>query len=133
MLFAPPFSIQGVLLATAFSGLIAAGVLGSLEGARGIAGWQWLFIIEGAGSFAAAVIGLLMLPDYPGQKSGVAKWLLTDVEQAVAVDRIEKDRVSLPSADNSVYTGLKLAAKDLRTWVFVSYPAATTSRQMIIH
>uniref|UniRef100_A0A8H7KB78 Major facilitator superfamily (MFS) profile domain-containing protein n=1 Tax=Bionectria ochroleuca TaxID=29856 RepID=A0A8H7KB78_BIOOC len=84
---------SGVLLATAFSGLIAAGVLSGLEGARGIAGWQWLFIIEGAGSFGAALL--------------------------VAVERIKRDRVSLPEEDNSVWTGLKLAAKDIRTWVFV--------------
>ncbi|CAG9950490.1 unnamed protein product [Clonostachys rosea f. rosea IK726] len=80
---------SGVLLATAFSGLIAAGVLSGLEGARGIAGWQWLFIIEGAGSFGAALLGFFLLPDFP-------------------VRRVER-----------VWTGLKLAAKDIRTWVFV--------------
>ncbi|KAH9226151.1 hypothetical protein K456DRAFT_1731202 [Colletotrichum gloeosporioides 23] len=110
---------SGVLLATAFSGLIAAGVLSGLEGARGIAGWQWLFIIEGAGSFAAAILGAMLLPDFPGQKSGVAKWLLTDKEQKVAVERIRRDRVLLPEADSSVWNGLKLAVKDARTWVFV--------------
>ncbi|KAF7555169.1 hypothetical protein G7Z17_g2339 [Cylindrodendrum hubeiense] len=110
---------SGVLLATAFSGLIAAGVLSGLEGARGIAGWQWLFIIEGAGSFLAAIVAVFFLPDFPGMKSGVAKWLLTDAEQQVAVERIEKDRVSLPAENPSVWNGLKLAVKDIRTWVFV--------------
>ncbi|KAK1705311.1 major facilitator superfamily domain-containing protein [Colletotrichum acutatum] len=110
---------SGVLLATAFSGLIAAGVLSGLEGARGIASWQWLFIIEGAGSFTAALLGFVLLPDFPGQKSGVAKWLLTDAEQRVAVERIRRDRVSLPEADSSVWNGLKLAIKDPLTWVFV--------------
>lgn len=111
---------SGVLLATAFSGLIAAGVLSNLEGVRGIAGWQWLFIIEGAGSFCAALIAFVFLPDFPGQKSGAVKWLLTDDEQKVAVERIQRDRVSLPQADNSVWSGLAMAAKDIRTWVFVS-------------
>lgn len=111
---------SGVLLATAFSGLIAAGVLGNLEGVHGIAGWQWLFIIEGAGSFGAAMLGFLLLPDYPGQKTGLARWLLTEEEQRVAVERIQRDRVSLPEADRSVWYGVKLAAKDIRTWVFVS-------------
>lgn len=111
---------SGVLLATAFSGLIAAGVLSNLEGVRGIAGWQWLFIIEGAGSFGAALIAFIFLPDFPGQKSGAVKWLLTDDEQKVAVERIQRDRVSLPQADNSVWSGLAMAAKDIRTWVFVS-------------
>ncbi|RSL42899.1 hypothetical protein CEP54_015308 [Fusarium duplospermum] len=102
-----------------FSGLIAAGVLSNLEGVRGIAGWQWLFIIEGAGSFGAALIAFIFLPDFPGQKSGAVKWLLTDDEQKVAVERIQRDRVSLPQADNSVWSGLSMAAKDIRTWVFV--------------
>ncbi|KAK1455706.1 hypothetical protein CMEL01_04466 [Colletotrichum melonis] len=122
---------SGVLLATAFSGLIAAGVLSSLEGARGIAGWQWLFIIEGAGSFTAALLGFALLPDFPGQRSGVAKWLLTDAEQRVAVERIRRDRVSLPEADSSVWNGLKLAIKDPRTWVFVSH--AEICRENITH
>jgi len=37
----------GNLLAQAFGGLIAAGVLNNMEGAQGIRAWQWLFIIEG--------------------------------------------------------------------------------------
>lgn len=111
---------SGVLLATAFSGLIAAGVFAGLEGAHGLAGWKWLFIIEGAGSFGAALFGFVLLPDFPGQKSGVARWLLTDEEQKVAVERIERDRVSLPTEDSSVWRGLQLAVKDVRTWIFVS-------------
>lgn len=118
------FLYSGVLLATAFSGLIAAGVLSSLEGAHGIAGWRWLFIIEGAGSFGAALIGFFLLPDFPGMKSGVMRWLLTDEEQKVAVERIARDRVSLPTEDSSVWKGLALAVKDVRTWIFVSLACA---------
>jgi hypothetical protein len=32
----------------ASSGLIAAGVFNNLHGTMGLAGWQWLFIIESA-------------------------------------------------------------------------------------
>ncbi|KAL4746532.1 major facilitator superfamily domain-containing protein [Aspergillus terricola var. indicus] len=42
-----------LVLATAFSGLLAAGIFSSLDGSQGLAGWRWLFIIEGAGSFLA--------------------------------------------------------------------------------
>ncbi|KAF5591141.1 beta-glucosidase [Fusarium subglutinans] len=95
---------SGVLLATAFSGLIAAGVLSGLEG---------------AGSFMAAIVAFFVLPDFPGQKTGVMKWLLSDDEQKVAVERINRDRVSLPDADHGVFAGLMMAVTDFRTWVFV--------------
>lgn len=111
---------SGLILATAFSGLIAAGVFSGLKGARGLAGWRWLFIIEGAGSFLAALVGFLVLPDFPGQKSGVCRWILTDMEQKVAVERMALDRVSQPEAEGTVWMGLKLAVKDIRMWVFVS-------------
>lgn len=33
--------------AGAFGNLIAGGILNGLDGARGMAAWQWLYIIEG--------------------------------------------------------------------------------------
>lgn len=33
------------ILATGFSGLIAAGVFAGMDGLNGIAGWRWLFIV----------------------------------------------------------------------------------------
>jgi MFS family permease len=38
---------SGSSLANMFGGLLGAGILGNLNGAHGIAGWRWLFIIEG--------------------------------------------------------------------------------------
>lgn len=110
---------SGLILATAFSGLIAAGIFEGLDGVHGIKGWRWLFILEGAASFAAGVLGLVLLPDFPTGKSGLAKWFLTEEERKVAVERMARDRVSLPEAEHGVRYGLKLAVKDMRTWVFV--------------
>ncbi|KAI6353212.1 hypothetical protein MCOR25_009108 [Pyricularia grisea] len=115
--------LTGLPIATAFSGLIAAGVLARLEGARGIAGWQWLFIVEGAGSFVFALTSLLLLPDFPDQKRrrwSLVRWLVTERERRVAEERIRRDRVSLPVAEEKgVFYGLKLAVFDVRTWIFV--------------
>lgn len=45
----------GNVLATAFAGLIAAGVFYGMDDAMGLAGWQWLFILQGAVTFVMYV------------------------------------------------------------------------------
>ncbi|KAL3449209.1 major facilitator superfamily domain-containing protein [Aspergillus insuetus] len=109
---------SGLTVATAFSGLIAAGIFAGLDGARGHAGWQWLFIIEGVGSFVAAMIAFALLPDYVDSESGSGRWLLTPREREVAAARIAADRVSVPEAKSSVWYGVSLAVRDYRTWIF---------------
>lgn len=107
------------MLATAFSGLIAAGIFAGLDGTAGLAGWRWLFIIESSASFVAAGVAMFVLPDYPESKTGSGRWLFSENERQFAVDRIARDRVSTPESDRSVFHGLKLAATDYRTWIFV--------------
>lgn len=111
---------SGLMLATAFSGLLAAGIFAGLDNARGIAGWQWLFIIEGSASFVAAIVASVLIPDFPGQETGVAKWLLTEKERKVAIERIAMDRVDQPDSEATVWVGLKLAVTDVKLWIFVS-------------
>ena len=47
-------------------------------------------------------------------------WLFNEEERQLAMERIERDRVSDKESDHSIMYGLKLAAKDYRVWVFVS-------------
>lgn len=46
----------GNLLAQAFGGLVAAGVLNNMEGVKGIRAWRWLFIIEGVATVAIGYV-----------------------------------------------------------------------------
>lgn len=63
---------------------------------------------------------MFILPDFPGSKTGDAKWLFSEEEQKLAIDRIQRDRVSAPETNESIMHGLKLAVTDYRTRVFVS-------------
>ena len=106
---------SGLVLATAFSGLIAAGVFSGLEGARSLAGWQWLFILEGASSFLFAVVSMWILPDFSESDSGSTKWFFLErASEKLALDRIIRDCVSAPTEDESIMHGLKLCSYGLQ-------------------
>ncbi|KAN0107418.1 MFS general substrate transporter [Russula decolorans] len=60
--FAMMFSVTS--LAGAFSGLLAFGIE-NLNGKRGIAGWQWIFIVEGAFTSAFGLATIFFVPASP--------------------------------------------------------------------
>ncbi|KAG9375523.1 hypothetical protein A1F94_013898 [Pyrenophora tritici-repentis] len=100
------------ILATGFSGLIAAAVF-EMDGLRGLAGWRWLFIIEGAATALVAVVGFFMLPNTPL----TTRWL-TPPERELAHARMERDRVGDSMEPVSMMEGLRQACRDKRTWLF---------------
>lgn len=102
----------GNILATAFAGLIAAGVFHGMDGAAGIAGWRWLFILQGAATFIVAIGAAFTLPDDPLH----TRWL-NPAERQLAHERIERDTVG-KREKSSTLVGLKEAASDYRVWVF---------------
>ncbi|KAG9259053.1 pantothenate transporter liz1 [Emericellopsis atlantica] len=102
----------GNILATAFAGLIAAGIFHGMDDLAGLAGWQWLFILQGAVTFVIAVIGFFLLPDTP-----LTTWWLTQEEKDLAYNRIELDTTQ-NSGQTSAKEGLKQAASDPLVWLF---------------
>src|SRR5687767_348648 len=86
---------SGLVLAQAFSGLIAAGVFSGLDGPMGLAGWQWLFILEGALSAFFAITAYFTLPNYPDSLHGGAMRYMTEDMRKVAAARILDDRVEI--------------------------------------
>ncbi|KAH6679971.1 major facilitator superfamily domain-containing protein [Plectosphaerella plurivora] len=69
-------------MAGAFGGAIAFGV-GHMNGAGGLEGWRWLFIVEGVPSVILGVIVFFCMPNYPEN----ASWL-TEEEKRVQVQRL---------------------------------------------
>ena len=58
------FVLASATAAGAFGGCIAYGV-GHLNGASGLQGFRWLFIIEGLLTVTCVLLVLFFLPDYP--------------------------------------------------------------------
>ena len=102
----------GNILATAFAGLIAAGIFHGMSGTLGLAGWRWLFILQGIVTFIVAIGAAFTLPDSPLK----TRWL-TESERQLAHDRILRDTVGA-KAPSSTFAGLKEAASDKRLWLF---------------
>jgi ACS family 4-hydroxyphenylacetate permease-like MFS transporter len=71
-----------IAFASALSGLILG-----LDGFLGLAGWRWLFLLEGLPAVALGVLCLFFLDDGPTK----AKWL-SEREKATLLARLEQDR-----------------------------------------
>ncbi|KAI1456446.1 putative MFS transporter [Annulohypoxylon moriforme] len=104
----------GHSFANAFGGLLGAGVLANLSGSHGIAGWRWLFIIEGTLTIGSAMCSTLILPDYPA----TTRWLSTE-ERAYAQWRLVKEvgEADAPGA-STIKDGVMLALRDPRLYLF---------------
>ncbi|GAB7363954.1 hypothetical protein MBLNU230_g4516t1 [Neophaeotheca triangularis] len=95
--------------AGAFGGLLARGLV-EMDGIAGLAGWSWIFIIEGIITFLVAIFAFFYLSDYPS----TAKFLTQD-ERDEVVRRLEEDRASL--ADHFDMQFFWDAVKDWKIWV----------------
>ncbi|KAJ9650465.1 hypothetical protein H2198_010221, partial [Neophaeococcomyces mojaviensis] len=97
----------------AFSGLIGAGITKSLNGARGLEAWRWIFIIEGSITVFIALGAIFVLPDFPSN----TRWL-SPTERAVAEWRLIKDAGQVDEDEESWTYGFKTAVKDWRLPIF---------------
>lgn len=101
-------------IASMFSGYLQAGLYTSLNGAHGLAGWRWLFIMDGVISIPIALWGFFGIPDLPHTTK--AFYLNADDRQ-YGVERIEK-----MGRERPVKLTLKVIKKvylDWKIWAFV--------------
>ncbi|OQE31908.1 hypothetical protein PENSTE_c001G04556 [Penicillium steckii] len=91
----------------AFGGLFAAAIL-QLDGTYGIAGWQWLFIIEGSATVGIGVICACIMPEFPHNSR-----ILSQIERDLAVWRIESESGAAEASEKeSVLRGFAKALSD---------------------
>jgi D-galactonate transporter len=94
-------------LAGVFGGPLSGWIMQALAGRRGLAGWQWLFVLE---AIPAIIVGILVLL-YLDNGIRSAKWL-DDREKAILEKGIEKDRAAV-----SVHASLSDVFGDRRLWL----------------
>ncbi|KAF3016432.1 hypothetical protein E8E14_004710 [Neopestalotiopsis sp. 37M] len=93
----------------AFGGLFAAAIL-KLNGHHGIAGWQWLFIIEGSATVGIGVICACFMPEFPHNSR-----ILSQTERDLAVWRIESEAGAAEGHEQeSVFKGFVKALSDIK-------------------
>lgn len=84
-----------------------------MDGAAGLSGWRWLFILQGAVTLVIAIIAFFILPDEPL----TTRWL-TPEERTLAHERIQRDTVQ-NTGETTSWRGILEAAKDRKVWLFV--------------
>lgn len=91
--------------------LIARGIL-TLDGVHNLAGWRWLFIIEGVATVGLAIIFGILLPNLP-QTSW--NWQFNKLQRDFAVYRLE---VEAGDTEEEVggWEGFRLAVTDIKTY-----------------
>jgi D-galactonate transporter len=106
-------AIAGFMTAVVIAGVVGgpvSGTLLSLGGVGGLAGWQWLFLVEG---LPAAVLGVLVLRMLPEQPSD-ARWLTMDEQQALTAKLAEE------AASASTLHSIRGALTSGRVWLLAA-------------
>ncbi|KXH31928.1 hypothetical protein CSIM01_02480 [Colletotrichum simmondsii] len=111
--------ISAAILSGAFGGLLAGSITSGLDGAHGIAGWRWLFVVEGAATVGAALIAFFALPDFPANTS-LKKF--SEKERELAIRRLQSAAEHLRTEEEprlGHWAAFKLSMMSWRTWLFV--------------
>jgi MFS family permease len=106
---------SGSLISSAWSGLIAAGILDNMDGLHGLSGWRYLFIIEGAITVGTVPFAYFILPDVPSNTK-----FLNQQEKDFIQWKLKQDMGSNDSdaeAHQSTKSGFMLAVVDLKVWL----------------
>jgi hypothetical protein len=94
----------------------------------GLAGWRWIFILQGVLTVVIGMIGWYFIVDFPelAHKPGVGKKFLTQAESEYIVARIEEDRHDVFTEEFNIKKYLA-GALDLKVWGFATLFMLTTT------
>lgn len=104
-------------LSGAFSGLLAYAIE-KMDGISGVAGWQWIFILEGLAPIAVSLCLYFILPDKPETAS-----FLTKAEREFVINRIALYTGSghgrVTNADKMEWKPIKAAFSEWKIWAAI--------------
>lgn len=104
-------------LASAFSGLLAFAI-GNMDGIRNMAGWRWIFLIEGVATVGLSGVAFFLLPDSPETAR-----FLSAREKKILYDRLRADAGTesgeIELHDKFHWPTIKTAFTDWKIWVAI--------------
>ncbi|KAH8651570.1 putative allantoate permease [Tricladium varicosporioides] len=98
-------------LGSMMSGALQVAITNTLDGHTGLAGWRWLFVINGIITVVWGFAGFFMLPDLPNNPNPRAIWF-TKEHAVLAMDRLERNGRAEPKKMS--WAGAK---RTFSTWV----------------
>ncbi|OTB00197.1 hypothetical protein M426DRAFT_268110 [Hypoxylon sp. CI-4A] len=101
-------------IASMFSGYLQAALYSGMNGKHGLAGWRWLFIMDGVISIPIAIWGFFAIPDLPHNTRALywsAEERVYGVKRSAEIGRAPLPQFTLKSIVK-VYTNWRL-------WVFI--------------
>lgn len=105
------------VLSGAFGGIFAGAITSGLDGAHGITGWRWLFIVEGVATVGVSAVAFLVLLDYPSTSKR-----LSEEERQLASIRIIADGIATGGQSGARLThwqAFVASVSDPRTYLFL--------------
>ena len=94
-------------------GLPLSGTLLKLHGVLGLAGWRWLFLLEGLPAVVLGVVVLRYLPDVPAK----APWL-SDTQKAWLIGLLRKEADNSPVSHSIAW---QVALRNYRVWLLALF------------
>ncbi|KAI1421674.1 major facilitator superfamily domain-containing protein [Xylaria sp. FL1777] len=107
-----------------FSGILAFGII-HLEGAGGLRGWRWIFIIEGLLTIVLGVAGYFLLVNFPDSNRKNLGFL-SEKQRAWIVNRVNADRGDAVPSKFNLVKYLK-AGLDWRIWAYALIAFGSTT------
>lgn len=109
------------------SGALQAAIYTNLNGHHGMAGWRWMFVIDGVVTVFFALAGFVLIPDFPSNPNPWSLWL-----RPRHIELARERTIQFRRSDNKkfTWTTIKRTVKQPLIYFFcVLYPGSVLAQQ----